>query len=539
MSPAFDYNPIIYWLAGYCIACCLCILVFLSPRRSPVNPERWYILLGSVLLPVMRLPVILFNRELNADESQMLTQAMTLLKDPVYFRSVDGTTGGPLGSYFLIIPGLIRGVFDYTTGHLGSLLLVIVTLVCFYWASRIRFGSGVAMAATFPLLLFFSFTQQQDFVHYSSEHLPMAMMAVIFLLISRYEKATSKSFGTPIGIGILIALLPFGKLQTLPMVLVLVLWGLYVFWKKGKLFSDGIWFIASGIGTLLIVAGLLIAGNVFQDFITFYIVGNFQYGGEISWLDNLIAFPSSLLKAPPIMALLAPLTLFVVYSVFGKKNYRSSDKTLLIFSLAWFFITLLAMSRTGSGYLHYWLFAIMPISGILISRLAVYTNPRIYTYFCLLCLGFMMISQAHNFLTTRTLNLYPSSNESHRHIPFSPVANEVLKLASSGEYLAVWGWNCQYYVETQMPQGIAENHSIRSIFKHPMQDVYLDRYLENLTQNKPVVIVDAIGKNSLWTQDKASQSLENYPSLFRYVSANYKLAKTIDDTRIYLRKDRL
>jgi len=121
----------------------------------------------------------------------------------------------------------------------------------------------------------------------------------------------------------------------------------------------------------------------------------------------------------------------------------------------------------------------------------------------------------------------------------SPVVVALSKYTKPGDYMVVWGWQCKYYVEAQLAQGTAENHSERSIFKHPMQEKYLGRYLSDLQRTKPAVILDAVGIYSLWVQDKKTQGIDNFPAVAGYVHQHYTLVSTIDDVTLYVRKDRL
>ena len=109
---SFDSSPPVYWFIGYLLAG---IVIISSQYKS--LPDRTYLVLGIVLLVFMRLPVIVFNRELNQDESQMLSHAITLLQDPVYWRSVDGTTIGPLDNYLLVLPKLLGFQLDYSAAR--------------------------------------------------------------------------------------------------------------------------------------------------------------------------------------------------------------------------------------------------------------------------------------------------------------------------------------------------------------------------------------------------------------------------------------
>ena len=54
----------------------------------------------------------MYPAELNVDESQMLSQGMKFLVDPMPWRSVDGATSGPLNSYIislLLLVGISPG----------------------------------------------------------------------------------------------------------------------------------------------------------------------------------------------------------------------------------------------------------------------------------------------------------------------------------------------------------------------------------------------------------------------------------------------
>jgi hypothetical protein len=81
-------------------------------------------LAAVVCVFLLRLPTALVPREFNPDESQMLSQGMKFLVDPVPWRAVDGTTGGPLNSYLisaLLLMGFRPG---YVLVHLLADVLV-------------------------------------------------------------------------------------------------------------------------------------------------------------------------------------------------------------------------------------------------------------------------------------------------------------------------------------------------------------------------------------------------------------------------------
>ena len=122
--PKFDSSPFAYWAVIYFFCWLLTWAVLTNKFRSP-----WLFLGASfLLLFLLRLSSIVYNQEINPDESQMIAQALTLRYDPVFWRSVDGTTGGPLNTYLLTLVGLFGLPYDYITAHLVACALVMLKI---------------------------------------------------------------------------------------------------------------------------------------------------------------------------------------------------------------------------------------------------------------------------------------------------------------------------------------------------------------------------------------------------------------------------
>ncbi|MFT4033151.1 MAG: hypothetical protein QM669_12080 [Siphonobacter sp.] len=528
----FDANPKIYWLIGYLIAFGIGLYITLKQ-----NPKVSIFLLASLcMLLYMRLPIVLFNREIDVDESQMLTQAITLLKDPVYWHSVDGTTGGPLGSYFLILPYLVIGKFNYIASHLGSVTLVSITLICIFKSLQNLFNKKTALLVSYPIILFYSFTQYNDFVHYSSEHLPVTLLGFTLYLLSN-KKLLGNNFLYIIALAILSFAVPFGKIQSLPLLFVNLVYLLYLF-IKNRSSKHFIIFTATYSICWIIFISILYYANIFDDFINFYIKANFTYRNENqSWLSNIIILPYQYRFSVDFLLLLAPLIVVLLISVHTIKLFNH----LLIFAVFYFIFGILAITRTGSGYPHYLLFMIIP-TGLLLGIFYNNINPiKIYlpVSFISFCYMILIGLSLYHFKENKALNKFSTVNHTNQNLPFTVTGLEIMNYKKPGDYLAVWGWNCQYYVETQMPQGACENHTIRSIFNHESRKDYRDRYIKDLKENKPAIIVDAVGPNSCWVQDTATQGCMSFPELRNYIKAKYQLVSTKDNNKLYVRKDRL
>ncbi|GAB3247328.1 hypothetical protein GCM10027347_02860 [Larkinella harenae] len=551
---SFDSNPVVFFGIGYGLLWLVSALA-VSPawlNSKPVWQSRTFFLvlaLGAVVY--MRLPVLLFNQELNPDESQIIAQGLTLSYDPVFWRSVDGTTGGPLDSYLLLLPGWLGLPFDYTTARLTGLALVLATLWLLFRTQERWFGNEAARWALLPSLILLAITQNADLVHYSSEHLPIFLLGLLYYW---YAKLLQESVPSRIRIflfGLVAGMVPFGKLQAVPMMFCA---GLFVvidlltrsemtFLLKTKKL---LWLLIGGLTFPLLVVILTLSTGVFDDMVTFYIVANFNYGGDGQALAHLLRLPAFFQRIEEFnwFMWLSGL-LGIVFLFFATRNRFRLHTAWKIwaFLVSLIGFTFLAITRTGSEYTHYLLFLISPIgllNGWFLSEIRNYThnNRRQASLLAAVVLAGALVPYGVRYANWAVhrmpLNAYVQSN---RQMPRSAVTERILHYAKPGETLAVWGWQCKYYVEAKMPQGVNENHTIRSVFDHPMRDVYRKRYVEDLQRSMPPVFVDAVG-NSLWLNDRAQYGNESFGALHNLITTNYRFAGEVDNTRIYVRADR-
>lgn len=532
----FDNSPPLYWLIGYALAAFVVFSAFYK-----LFPTKLYIASAILLLIFMRLPVIVFNRELNPDESQMLSHAITLFQDPIYWRSVDGTTIGPLDNYLLVIPKLFGFQIDYTSGRVMGLLCAGGALLLLLFALKNWFGAGIARKIFLIPLLFLTFTQEIDFVHYSSEQLPVFLLAMCVWLLSRASSNSGNITSNLYALGLTAGSIPFAKLQAVPQALVLAAGGLwlgYQWFVSKKEIKPMVMLLLGGLTFPALVFILALIFNVFTDLIDFYILGNAIYAGGKGFLE----IPTQFIKIFSLttdfqiftLALTIPLIAGIV-NIFATFNSNKKDLFLAITILLLLLSSIYAVTKSGNDFIHYLNFCIIPW-----TLLAGYGLARIEKWsliFPSILLLWFVSYDAYFFIKERRLNAFVSVEA--RNLAQSPVVKALKNYSKPNDYLVVWGWQCVYYVEAQLAQGTAENHSERSIFDHPMRDTYRSRYMADMKRNKPAIVLDAVGKNSFWVQNKKAQGIASYPELFQYVNANYKFMGSFDDTDLYVRKDRL
>ncbi len=542
--PHFDTFPTLYWLPVYAL-CWLLLWVAIKPSIG----NRIYLLAAIGLLFLLRLPSIVFNNEINPDESQMITQALTLWYDPVYFRSVDGTTGGPLDSYFLVLPGLLGMPFDYITAHFTAFCLVAVCLYLLFQTARRWFGDPAARMALLPLIFTLGLTRNGDFLHYNSELIALGLLSASYLLYARLLRQERPSVGVLAAVGLMLGMVPFGKLQAVPLAAVVGLFvGIDVFIRPALTVGEKvIRLVTLGVSAVafpIVVILLTKANGVYDDFIRFYIEGNFRYASNTNQLDSLISLPHFLRRGTEFewLAYFALVVWIAGLLMGGKRERVLWQVSGFISSLL--VATLFAITRTGSEYVHYLYFLTGPILfGFAYGwqRLNV-GGPSGWwvglgaTAFFLLIFGAVIIQQ---YRRNEALNPYPSDQQGGWVVQPSVVSKVVQRYAKVGEPLVVWGWRCDYYVQTKMPQGVAENHSIRSAFAHPMLADYQRRYINDFRRSVPPVFVDAVGSQNLWMTDRRTQGHELIKPLGQFVAAHYTLIGLANDARIYVRNDRL
>lgn len=573
LFPGFDTFPVIHTTLSFLISGLLLVwLLFFSHRW-----RGWFVPATLAVLFFLRLPSIVYNREINPDESQMITQALTLGQyDPVYFRSVDGTTGGPLNSYFLVLPSFVGLPYDYITTRLVAYGLLIVSLWLLYKTARHWFGEQPARQTLLPVVFTVGLTQNADFLHYSSELIPLVLLGITYFLYARQTtRLTPPRTGVLFLMGLMLGMVPFAKLQGVPLAAAA---GLFIVLDVLSRTTQPVSkraiqltaLVAGGLAFPALFVGFTAAVGEFQAFITFYIQGNLNYGSETSQIQNILNLPNFFRKSTEFFwLLLLTLGVGLVALIAETRSHMQprppftpADKPLpdqsstpdftrwsarpLLFLMTLTLATVLAITRTGTEYVHQLYFLMGPLFlwlayGFQVwlrhaNRQPVWLSSG-FTIVLLLATGFVKVAGFQN--KEQPINPYPSDHQGGWRIPPSPLVHEIRKYAQPGEPLVIWGWRCDYYVEAQMPQGVAENHSIRSAFVHPLQANYQQRYIQNFYRSFPPVFIDAVGSQNMWMTDRKTHGHEMIKPLGAFVKAHYKYMGLANDARIYVRFDRI
>ncbi len=548
----FDDSPKVYLMLCYSIGWVILALAIWPAK--PIGKQTWrafihndllFLAIALLTLFLLRLPSIVFNQEINIDESQLITQALTLRQDPVYFRSVDGTTGGPLSSYVLILPSFLGLPFDYITARLVTFVLVALSLVALFYAARLAFGQRSARLALIPFVFILGLSQTWDFLIYGSEILSVATLSWLYYLAIAYHKKPVKTPQQLILIGFLCGLVPFEKIQGTLLAAVV---GLFVVSQvlshrnlaPGQKGRQLLLLALGAISFPLLFIAWIYSEGLFEDFVNFYIRDNLSYSQPLTPLQKLIKFQDFLTHSVEFTWLLALLGGVLVVWLFTVTRQHITDATARMIYL---FILVLVLAATYTvtfpgtyfiHYLHYLFGPLMLLFAFLLSALHT-PLPRLSTT---ALLAVFMGAFSFRVATTAPLNPFATEKQGGWTMPQNNVTKAIARYAHRGEPLAVWGWHNDYYVRLQMPQAVAENHTIRSIEHKTMKAIYHKRYAANMVRSRPPVFVDVVGKQGYYLTNRKTQGYEINAALRQFIAQHYTYIGMTDDVRMFVRNDR-
>ncbi|MBB3840850.1 hypothetical protein FHS57_004870 [Runella defluvii] len=540
----FGGSPIFWWLIGHIFLGSFTLWLILKKR--PFS-EFFFISALFLFSGFMRLPIFLYNLPLNPDESQMLAQGLTLTVDPLIYRSFDPTTSGPINTYLLTLVHLLGFPLNFHTAHVLSWLVTLTAIYFLYKALNYLVPTYLAQLAVIPTIAFVSFAQDANYIHYYSEGIASILLSYCIFLLVRWGHLKTYTITELIAFGVSITVIVLCKIQAIPLAFILGVWSLVLLFmlKKKK------WVLHAVIvsGSVLAVAGIWLlymqVNGLLDDFFLYYIVGNAQLKVHFNdesyrspWLF-LVRFPFIIYKKTAELnywfvpfLVLGFVFFFTLFSKTVLTKVTKSNYYFWPMMFSFFLMVIAVIIRTGSFYPHHFLYFIIPgclLTGLFLQQL---TFPSIWKWGVLLTQLVFLGDGIKRLVNHFPLNVYETAYS--RQNELGDVSKTILKYGKPGDYLAVWGWSCEYHVETQMPQGVNENHSVRSAMKHPLQSDYYQRYLHDLQRTKPKVFVDAITSKTIWMNDPKKYGHQNYPELAKFVADNYVFKAEIDSVKIYV-----
>jgi hypothetical protein len=529
-----------------------------SGRNASGTLSRFAIGLALVaFVLLLRMPNVFLDRELNVDESQILAQGMKFAKDPVPWRSVDGTGIGPVDSYVVTLLILAGIKPSFTLIHLLANAIVALQVAVAY-ATLLRFTHlAWAVMAVIPMTLMYSFTSDSSFLHYSSELVP-----VLFLSAGFYQVVAWWTDGarreTPVKIarlfvaGFTLGIAPWCKLQAVPITAalgVLVIGSLFA--KAGPALGTGermmcgTAFLFGALTPSLAILVMVVLSGVTRDFWNSYVLQNLVYAGGLRALVALKNLARGVLNPDVRPLLLCDLTVVVYFLALKGRIIKGAGRLIDL----WQFVAVMAytasaffvLCRPAWGWLHHAVFVVHPMTyllGVLIAampgsvglRLDGSLSRRVAIGACIACgliiafgydgIGRRYVEYAHAALLGRRL---APSDESVR------IAEEVKALAKdhSVRSLAIWGWAPAVYVRTGIPPATRDAIGVYVITPGPFVAYFRHRFVRDLRDNRPDVFMDTVSSSQFIFTWSENDGYESDAELQDFIDRNYVLTRQL------------
>jgi hypothetical protein len=163
---------------------------------------------------------IVYPFPLNPDEAQAAANALRIKAYGFNWNVLDGSTNGPLDSLAVCWPYLFRLDVTLNTVHLTACILLFLVCLFVYLSVKRLCGKTFGVLLVLPLVLFYAFTGDRDFLHQSSELLPIALLAAanyLTILISMDRARSHRFYYIRFALlGLILGAVPFAKIQGAP-----------------------------------------------------------------------------------------------------------------------------------------------------------------------------------------------------------------------------------------------------------------------------------------------------------------------------------
>lgn len=547
-----DNLKAIQWYLGMLPVFGLIIFIFWKLFGSEHGRVYSRMILGLYLL------LLIYSRALslfvpypfNPDEAQYVAQAMLFLEDPIPWTHVDTTTGGPLGAFAIMIPSIFGMSPSYLLARIVAVILIWGSCVYGYRTIRLFLAESWAAVVTLAPVLFWAFAENRDFIHYSSELVPILLLSASFYyLVSAYWEG--ERFGRLLVAIALASLVPFAKLQAVVIALPIAIIGVWCCFQRNGVRALGSrlpWIVLSGFGLpVLILLPVYLSGG-WSDFVNSYLSLGLQYGPSSSLVRAFIG--NALFRSPGLFVAGAlQIIIILLFLIAGLSRYRRSDRRPVAHEmvkriLRWpmipaivvFVAAAYAIEKPGTGFPHYWQFILIPsvvISGIFIERFDSREFPFFSKIPIVALLGSFVFSRVWASFFFFNLGLFESENHHGADLHADAVIGYINLEKKTGDRMTVWGWLPDLYVKTGLTSGTrevctqlvvpdAERAYPFIAVSSDLKAYYQDRFMSDIKRSRPAFVVDACYPGAFGFEHR-SFSPECFPVFWSFLEDNYVL----------------
>jgi hypothetical protein len=504
---------VILWLGLFCAA------VYPAVAKSEFNSEKWWRYLAvfftvfAVSLVTWRLRPLLYDGEINVDESQVLSQALRYEVDPIPWRSVDGGSGGPLYTWAVCWAPILGLKFEYFAARITSLLCVFAMVVGITATLGELATRRMALLFSFPTVTLMLVSLNLDYLFYSSEQLPSAIMAwSVFLIALEVRKSSTLNAYL---IGLLTGSLPFCKIQAGPAAV--YLWAVAAAVEVAN--AGGVlaarralgWLVLGGITVPALILFPVAVSGAWSEFMDLYLRAALIYKSSTSQaggpnVGNFVMLLKSIPEFAAHFIVVFGVSLALLFYAAPKLlggALRSKALAVSIFGFGW--ILTYSIYRTGFLFPHYTQFLILPCviagvaSAIFIQGFTL-IQSRVLAGFVVVLVTLVQVPAAIKEFKSqkRFIGDWGAGTQ--------PIGEALRKLAAPGQSMQVWGYAPKFHVFSGIPQATRFANTVPLLFSDEAFIAYkkrmLDLFLKDFEKSKPVLFVDA--PDEFWFPDSST-----------------------------------
>lgn len=558
----------------------LVFLVFLSVWPEKLSKSGWEFLsspwffaaLVCLFMLTARWPGFFHPESINPDEDQLLVAAWALTKDPIFFRSAECGSSGPMNVYPLLLPKLFGWMPTLFSGRLIGTLMLAISISAIYFAFRCALTEWTARAGALMALTFFGWTYFWDFRHYTSEHSPVFFMALAWAALSYV--AFGKQSSSKIKIlaacfsAISLAMVPLAKLQAI-----------YPAALSGIFLLIAVFFCVSGSPIKRILAVALVGLAALLVPLGFALIFALTSVAEYAWLSyigNALAYRGDSPGVPAMMSLFwqmlttdsplrsndlslmvlgaSILSILLIAGLFFPR-LRAPRRSSLIFTGGALLIlmgTIYSITSPMRPYPHYLVFLPLPLTLTCAGLLQCFTDcfslepPGKNRTALVIALGLFLLFTAFPVAKYRVHHPHVSVGHARNYHEYEhdlkkrePLPKLIIEHAAGGNgYLAAWGYNPRIYQQTEMLSATRLSTSSSIFNQNELRDFFLQTYLQDLQNKEPTVFVDVVAPGQfMLMNDRMIHGYEQVPEIQSYVDTHYHLVAEHEGVRIFLRRN--
>ena len=490
-------------------------------------------LIAAVPFMVSRLPAIFTGFELNGDESMLMVLGKRMAMDWVPWRAADPSTSGPLNPALFALLAKLGVTLNYHVAHLAAAVLVLSNLTLGWLLGRKLLGEAYAAGALFLVTFWCSALADTDFVHYSSELLPVLLiLGGLNLLIDGRSPSTTSVRRLLAGC-VLIGAAPWAKLQAVPITAVVFGWLLYVQWFRGKSLEGPAQkpvkeLALATLGLVLptvAILGLCYHYETFEFFWTSYVLSNVAYAGPLS-PTQIIGNLSKLAHYPPVYAASALGAFGLILSFRVTAARRTAPALLLVVLLL--IGCVFAVVRPPELFGHYLVFLLVPaqlFSGLCLSRLKGRVLAAILT-------GISVLPVIEG-INAHSLQSDPGRNFALRaHRMVDGATGDLRKIIPANASLFVWGWSPSFYLDLPVRPATRYQNIANLVRDTPLTATFRKYLMEDLAREQP----DWIMATEWFPLSLAHPMISPFPpELQTLIDTRYQLTAANNEIRVYRR----